>query len=130
MNEEISLFLSKVIGFALVIFAVGLFSNLSLYVAVTKRIAENPILLFIVGWIDLILGLLIVFTHNDWANHAAMLVSLIGWLLLIRGSVRLILPRQMMKIAKKMNRQLRWLLCLAGIISLCYGSALLYFSFF
>lgn len=125
---ELTLILSKVIGITFVVFAAGVALNLNIYTSVVRRIIENPLLLFMVGSVDLILGLLIVMVHNDWSYSWTVLVTIVGWLLVVRGFIRIVFPRVVLAIARKMEGKFRWTLALSAAATFAYGGALLYFA--
>jgi len=52
----------------------------------------NPLWAFVVGAIILLLGLIIVASHQVWTGPAAVIVSAVGWLLVLRGTLLLVFP--------------------------------------
>ncbi len=52
----------------------------------------NPLWAFVVGAIILLLGLVVVASHQVWTGAAAVIVSLVGWLLVLRGTLLLVFP--------------------------------------
>ncbi|MDD9898023.1 MAG: hypothetical protein OXU45_03380 [Candidatus Melainabacteria bacterium] len=64
---------------------------------------EAGLLVFVFGFISLIIGILMVCAHNLWGNFQEILVSLYGWIALIKGSLLLIKPAGYKKIVQKCN---------------------------
>jgi hypothetical protein len=124
----LTVFLAKIIGITFIVVAMAVFLNQDIYTSVAKRIAQNPLILCVVGAMDLVAGLAIVLAHNDWVYNWTVLVTIIGWLLFIRGTVRLVFPRWILRTAAKFERRFRWILCAGALCTLLYGGALLYFS--
>jgi hypothetical protein len=54
---------------------------------------QNPALVWIVGGILLLAGLVIISQHQIWSSVSAVLVSLFGWFLALRGLVLLAFPQ-------------------------------------
>jgi hypothetical protein len=54
---------------------------------------ENPMLVWMVGAMLLMGGLLIIALHQYWSGLSAILISLFGWFLALRGVVLLAAPQ-------------------------------------
>lgn len=63
----------------------------------------NEALGYITASLFLILGLIIVWVHNDWYFNSAIIVTLIGWLLTIKSSLWLLFPRFFARLSKKFS---------------------------
>lgn len=126
--QQESYFLAKILGTIFIIFATAMLCNLSIYTTIAKKLSENPLLLFLVGTIELVLGIIIISFHNIWVSQWIVLITLAGWILTIRGGFRLIFPRVILKMAKKITGRFKSLVCVAAIVLMAYGGTLLYFS--
>lgn len=54
---------------------------------------ENPMLVWLVGAMLLLGGLLIIAHHQYWSGLSAIMISLFGWFLALRGIVLLAAPQ-------------------------------------
>lgn len=56
-----------------------------------NEISRTPFL-FMTGILALLMGLLIVVSHNIWVADWRVIITILGWLILVKGIVRLFLP--------------------------------------
>lgn len=87
MNTE---FLATVLGWYLVIVSLFVLVKHEHAKAVVADVLSQPGLFFIVSLITLILGLLLVTSHNIWVMDWPVLVTLVAWLVLLSGLLRLV----------------------------------------
>ena len=88
---DISIFLAKVLGLYLFIMAIVMFVNVQRLRAISNAVAGTPFI-FASGAFALIVGLLLVVSHNIWEADWKVIITIIGWLVLIKGIVRLLFP--------------------------------------
>ena len=81
---------------------------------------------FMMGMINILVGLVIVNMYNVWMWHPAVLVSLLGWVLLIRGVLILYIPQLIIKYTMTSHMVMRAI----GLTPLIWGLALWWFAFF
>ncbi|KTD21774.1 hypothetical protein [Legionella londiniensis] len=120
-----STFLAKVIGWYCVILSLVMIFRQEQIKAIFQQIASEQALLFIVGIMTLILGLLLVISHNVWKMRWPLLITLLSWLTLISGIVRLIYPEIGIEAALWWFENTSWLI-FAATIYLLIGIYLLY----
>lgn len=89
----ISLFLAKVIGIYFIVVSLALFLNTQKIRALSTEVYANPPLLFVSGIFALILGILIVVSHNVWTPAWVIIITLTGWICLIKGVIRVAFPQ-------------------------------------
>lgn len=94
---DISIFLAKILGLYLFIMAIFMLVHAQRVNAIVNNIS-NPPFLFMSGAIILIIGILLIVTHNIWVANCRVLITIIGWLTFIRGIVRLMFPEFAIKI--------------------------------
>lgn len=63
---------------------------------------ESPALLLIAGFMTLLLGLILVNTHNIWVADWPVVITLFGWLVLASGIMRTMFPVQAISIGNAM----------------------------
>ena len=88
----ITIFLASVIGWYLVIFSFLVLFKHEYISSVASEIMARREVFFILALITLILGLLLVMSHNIWVMGWPVIITLFGWLVLISGIIRLFLP--------------------------------------
>ena len=123
-------FLAQVIGIFALVSGLSLIINKKLMLKVGKELIKNDALMLMTGYVNLVLGLFLVLTHNIWAwptDLLATLVTLVAWLILIKGGVRLLAPDFATKSAKLFLAD-AWYWP-ASIIWLLIGAYLTYIAF-
>ncbi|MCI5108492.1 MAG: hypothetical protein MRY49_01440 [Candidatus Pacebacteria bacterium] len=94
-----------------------------------KEVTKSYIIPYFDGAIALIVGLLIILTHNVWNTLAETLVSLIGWLAILEGIAMLLLPQQSL-IAFARRFESSKVVRIWSIIGVIIGAYLTYVGFF
>ena len=84
--------LATVVGWYLVIMSLLLLFRRTIVISGVTNIMDQPGLFLVVAFFTVIIGLLMVSSHNLWVMGWPVLVTLIGWLVLISGLVRLFFP--------------------------------------
>jgi len=98
---DISLFLSKFLGLYFIIISLALLAHVRQIRAIFIDIMDNPSLLFVTGFMALIMGLLLVLSHNIWTYDWKVIITIIGWTTLLKGILRVLFPRLGVKLNKK-----------------------------
>ena len=89
---DTSRFLSKVIGIYLLIISVAIMTSLSQFTYyVSELVLDNP-LMFVTGFFTLILGIIMVVSHNLWQWNWRIIITLLAWLTLIKGASIIFYP--------------------------------------
>ena len=125
---DTSLFLAKVIGLCALIIGIALFLSKARFHAVFKDLADHPALILLIGVINLILGVLIVVSHNIWEASWIVLITLTGWFTFFRGVVALVFPNFVQRKLSCITDSLTPIY-IAGSINLILGFVLCYFGF-
>lgn len=123
---QLSLFLAQVIGIYLVV------SNLSVLIHLNRSkkvlqdcLASSP-LVALTGAISLMIGLLIVVSHDVWVSEWPVVITLIGWITVLHGAMRLFFPQVFVKVCKELISNqgfllLSWLWLLIGFYLMWAG---------
>lgn len=98
---ELSIFLSKAIGLYYLIISLGMILNGARIKPLLMEIMNNAPLLFVSGFLALIIGILLVTSHNIWVADWRVLITLIGWAALIKGIFTAMIPQLMVETSKK-----------------------------
>jgi hypothetical protein len=102
---ETTLFLAKVFG--LYLLAMGLLMALRRkdLSATVEALADNRPLVFLVGVLVLILGLVLVVSHNVWIAGWPLVVTVLSWLVLTKALAYLLLPFEVTaRLVRRLNR--------------------------
>lgn len=122
-----SLFLAKVMGLFMLIVSLTLLINFHTFPKRVKELTKNTLLVFISGFPALLLGLLIVLTHNVWENDPRVIITLLGWLILIKGILRISMPEKLAGFAARISPRGLFVMLL---IILFVGAYLALFGFY
>jgi hypothetical protein len=88
---------------------------------------KNPPLLFLSGFIALIVGILLVVSHNIWAADWRVVITIVAWLSLVKGIIRIMVPQFGIKSTQKfMESNIYYYISaiftlLIGIFFICHG---------
>lgn len=86
---DISVFLAKLLGWYFLIMSIFVFCNVDSIKVMLSEIKKQKSLQIFIALITLIMGLLLVLSHNFWLWSWPLVITLISWLILISGLVRL-----------------------------------------
>ena len=90
-----STFPARIIGpLALAVGIGGLLDRAAIR-GIAATLAREPAPIFVLGALDLAVGLAILQVHNLWVPDWRILVTLVGWFGLVRGLVRILVPTRL-----------------------------------
>jgi len=125
---DISIFLAQALGIYLLIVSISMFLNPAQYKIMINEIANMPSMLFLSGIMALIIGILIVITHNVWVADWRVIITLLGWLSLLKGIIRVMFPMFALRAMKKFMHNMSNYYVVA-FIALLLGGYLSFFGF-
>ena len=96
----ITIYLATVIGWVLVIFGIFLVFRHEHMRSVMEDVIAHQGLFFVFAFMTLILGLLMVASHNFWLMGWPVVITIISWLVLFSGLARLVCPDTAMKMGR------------------------------
>jgi len=123
---ETSLFLARIMGLYLVIAFVAVLINKKMISGLIKDTAKDTALIMFGGATALIIGLLVVLTHNVWTVGWVGLITLLGWICLVKGALMLLMPQKAPSLSVKMSDGL---ITFCSLIMLILGAFLAYIGF-
>ncbi|MCC5014783.1 MULTISPECIES: hypothetical protein [Legionella] len=126
---DLTLFLARVIGWYFVIISLYMLFCQQALKAIIVDILGQRALMFFIALLTVVLGLLLVISHNVWVMGWPVIITLIAWLVLVGGVFRLINPDLLTKVAQWWLRNPAYLV-IAAIIYLLIGLYLLYRAYF
>ena len=89
---ELTVFLAKVLGIAMVVVGAAIMLRRDYYLAVFGTFAEQRMTRVVIAIIELIAALSLVVAHTAWSPFPAALISLIGWMAVVEATAYLLLP--------------------------------------
>ncbi|PCI77649.1 hypothetical protein COB21_02725 [Candidatus Aerophobetes bacterium] len=92
---------------------------------VVECVEKSSSCLYLLGLINLLLGLGILNFYNTWTSTLPVLVTLLGWVMFIRGLFCFFIPGFIHKI---LSAQRDYTL-FSGLVSIFWGGALCYIAF-
>ncbi|MDQ1331065.1 MAG: hypothetical protein QG578_1330 [Thermodesulfobacteriota bacterium] len=90
---ELSVLIARIASVIYISAAMGGFFSPDYYRRVSDDIYKNAALTFMMGFMAVIVGSLIVNYHNTWAGNWTVLVTILGWLALTRGVILIAFPK-------------------------------------
>ncbi len=123
---EHSIFLAKVMGLYLLIVPAAALLKRKQFAELANEFVTNLALVFLSGLVSLILGLLIVVSHNVWTADWKAVITTIGWLALAKGVVRILFPEKLATFVIDPS-SIKWTLALIVLLGL--GIYLTYIGF-
>lgn len=98
---ETSVLLAKLIGPILIVTALGALLNRTYYEQVFIELADSRLAIFLIGFLALVMGSLILRFHNVWTADWRVLITAIGWLSIFRGLFATLAPRSFMAFGRR-----------------------------
>ncbi|MDN3508881.1 MAG: hypothetical protein P0S93_02480 [Candidatus Neptunochlamydia sp.] len=92
---------------------------------VLDSLKKTPALIYFIGVLNILIGMVFVTSFNYWYMGAEVLVTLLGWLFLIRGLILMFFPQAFDKMLQ--NYQSSYILF--SSIGIAWGIALTWFAF-
>jgi len=97
---EPSILIAKIIAVIYLSASLGGFFSRDYYRRLAEDMYKNATLTYMMGFITVILGFLIVHYHNLWGRDWTVLVTIIGWLALIKGILIIVFPKFMQRLSE------------------------------
>lgn len=122
-----SYYLSNVIGLVTLISGIAILLNVDYVKNAHIEISQSPALMLVFGIIMLIVGAILVYSHNVWQLNWQIVITIISWLVLLQGSGRIIFPKAFAKMlysiseSKYITQGMGFMLLLVGIFLIYCG---------
>jgi hypothetical protein len=97
--------LAQILGILFIALGLSMIFNKKWTALAIEEITKNQGLVWLAGFITLILGTTIVTLNNTWTSGVPLLVTILGWLTLIKGAAILVFPDFTFSYYKKMNKE-------------------------
>jgi hypothetical protein len=117
--------LAKILGIVFTVVGLALLFNRKGAIAAIENVAQNLGLIWVFGFLTLVMGAVLVALDNTWnAGLLSLFITIIGWLAMLKGAYLLIFPNSAAILYKKWNKG--GFIAVAGLIALILGLILLY----
>ena len=117
--------LAEILGIMLTVTGLSLLASSKRAVTLINEVIGSSGLLWVFGFIAMVLGIVILTFNNSWTSgNLQLLITVIGWLALLKGLFVLILPDAAIRLYRKCNKG--GLIILAGFVALIIGLLLMY----
>lgn len=90
--DSTTLFLAKVFGLYLIVFGIFMVVRKKNFLERINEFMENPSARFFSVFVTLILGILLVVSHNEWTMSWGVIITILSWWVFIKGVLRLFYP--------------------------------------
>lgn len=120
--------LAQIIGPIMLAIALTFILNKKFYSKIAKDFQGHDGLIYLSGFLVMLLGLIMVLNHNIWEFGASGLVTFLGWATLAKGIFLLVTPSWYFQILRKVLRTKELPLAASGF-ALLIGIYLTWFGF-
>lgn len=125
---ERSVFLSKALGIYLLVVSVCMLINMPYFFVRVQLLMHDPNAMFITGFMTLILGILMVLSHNIWLWNWRVLVTIVSWLTFLKGVSVLACPTYLIDLSASVTAGSGAAYC-AAIFDLLLALVFCYYGF-
>jgi hypothetical protein len=118
---ETSIYLTKLIGLSLALFALIGFIKPGIIKDAMRDIGKNKLTELWFGFVGIVIGLAIILKHNIWVSDWPLVITLVGWASLIKGILFFLAPEWLMGFGKKIyktDNQIRVVMFIAFLVGL------------
>jgi uncharacterized membrane protein len=128
-DMETSVFIARIFGLCYLIMGAGFLFNRKAFQRVMEDFCKNAAVVFYGGLLALVIGAVIILTHNVWAANWTVIITIIGWLAFIKGIWVIVFPDAVSKFmqAYQKNKSLQ---IFHPVVALILGVVLVFFGFF
>ena len=128
MTVNLTIFLAKIYGLVFTAVGLGMLINAKYYRKNIDDLLKNPGVMYLGGFMALVVGFLIVTYHNLWVKDWRILITIFGWIGLIKGVTLIVFPKKAMELSASMLKKDNF--TIYGVIALLLGIIVGYFGFF
>lgn len=126
---DVTMFLAKSMGLFFVIYSLSMLLHPENFISIVAGIFHNASIQFIVAYNLLIIGIMLVVSHNIWDGTWVMVVTIVSWLLFLKGFLYIMFPKSINALTQAIMKEKQWFYIDAAI-NLLVGLYLSYMGFF
>lgn len=120
-----AIFLASIFGPLLAIVGFWMVAFHEHFSKVVASMKATPGAFYLGGVLNLLIGIVIISTFNEWEWDAHLLVTLVGWVMLFRGVMILFVPHLLVKWTMSDTTTMKAM----GVLPFVWGLALCWFAF-
>ena len=126
---ENSIFIARIFGLCYLVLGLGFALNRNTFVRVMEDFCKNATSIFFGGALSLVIGVVIILTHNLWVGNWTVMITIIGWGGFIKGVWMIVFPNSVEKFMQAYLKN-KNILVVHSILALVFGAVLTFFGFF
>jgi hypothetical protein len=117
---ETTILLSKVLGIFLIICGAVVMIRREYFIPLISSFVRERLTRLVMSIIELVAGLFLIFTHNDFSSLPAGIISAFGWIAIIESIIYFAAPdRTLQKMLSRMNSPKLYIF--GGLASIALG---------
>ncbi len=119
----VSHFIAEALSLYFFVVGIAMIVNAKRYVGIFTEITNSSSQVVLSGVIALVIGILMVLSHNIWVLSWPLLVTIAGWLALIKGACLLIIPTTFLAWYKPLYKaeRIRIIGCVLILLGVLFG---------
>lgn len=125
---ETSIYLAKILGPIYLVMSLSVLFNYKRYIEIYEDFSHNAAFAYFGGLVALIIGMLIITSHNYWVQEWPVIITLLGWISTVKGVCILIFPDQMIETFRPLKTDYFYYFW-AAIICLALGTFFTYVGY-
>ena len=124
--SQLSIFLAQVVGLYLFLIGLAMLVHQARFKKTMTETLGNHSLVTLSGTMSLVIGLLLVISHNMWISAWPVVITIVGWIILLQAVMRIFFPDVFIKIMKDLMAKsgyllLSWIWVIVGIYLIWAG---------
>lgn len=125
---DASVTIARIMGPMMLVMGAGLLFNAGAFRALAREFLNSRALIYLSGFITLLLGLLVVVFHNVWVAGWPVIVTIFGWIMVAAGIARMTIPDRLTKLGERMIAYTSFMTG-AAVVYLALGALLSFFGY-
>jgi len=97
MDTLDTIFLAQLLGVFTLVLGLSMLVKQKMLMNIYEDFFKNRTLVYFIGAIEMVTGVLMVLRHNIWEGELATAVTILGWFLLLEGLVYMFASRGVLK---------------------------------
>lgn len=124
----LSIFYAQVFGLYLFLVSLAMLVHQQRAKKTMGEFLNDHSLVSLSGALGLVIGLIIVVSHNIWVSTWPVVVTVVGWIVLVQALMRIFFPETFIKLMKELMAKtgyllMTWIWLLVGIFLIWAGFA-------
>jgi len=121
---DISVIIAQVLGIFFAVVGIAMVVSSKATGSAIEESVEHKGMLFMWGFLALLIGAVVVALNNLWTTGLPLLVTVLGWLAIVKGAFILLAPGAAASLYRKFSKGGMIVFC--GVVAFVLGLVLLY----